>query len=723
MPFWSEYLQQTLASYEASLLRDVAARLIKPRNQWPVSELIDRCVAATVNAAIIDRRFKELAPPARQLLALIGHSRQPRWNLGSLIELVMALGHAEGLPTVVQLFASGLLYPDLPAGKLPRLKSFTQWLSHGGAGGLPVFVHPFVAERAIGEELFFPEAPASRPSTNGRAIHEADGLEWPLRLAVLWQHLHDAPLRRTTQGDFFKRDADRLAQNPLLNAAPAESLADLPDPGMLAVALAEVEGVVQTDSNELHAANLPEVWESGLEATLASLWAALPRLRTWDVAQGWRGEAVQPGNPYASAYLLALLLLAQVPEERWVDPADIDRWVTQHHPNWSSAAGRLAADAGRLTTNPRPITTFLLGLAFQLRLIQAARSDGKEWLVRLSPTGRWLLGLAATPLKRASYPQTLMVQPNLEIVAYRQGLTPGLIARLSRFAAWKSLGSACLLQLGAETVYRALESGLTFDGILHTLEQHGMRPTPAAVVESLRTWAGKRERISIYPAATLLEFGAPEELNEALARGLPALRLSERLAVVPREADIDYRYFRLIGTRDYSLAPDKCVAVEEDGVTLTVDVTRSDLILETELPRFAEPVPCPATGRTSDGALREGSRQYRMTPASLAAARDDGWSIQELESWFALRTGQGLPPAARLLLTGPQQPPASLQRHLVLRVPSSELADGLMQWPETRRFVQVRLGPTALAIVEERADEFQEKLQGLGLRVVWGKAP
>lgn len=126
--YWSEYLRQTLQCYEVSLLRNVAAPLLKPRNQWPVAELIDRCVAVTTNTALIDRRLSELDAPERQLLALIGHSRQPRWNLGNLVELLMALGHAEGLPTVLKLFEQGLLYPDLPAVKVPRLKSFEQWV-------------------------------------------------------------------------------------------------------------------------------------------------------------------------------------------------------------------------------------------------------------------------------------------------------------------------------------------------------------------------------------------------------------------------------------------------------------------------------------------------------------------------------------------------------------------------------------------------------------------
>src|SRR5205085_2115239 len=99
----------------------------------------------------------------------------------------------------------------------------------------------------------------------------------------------------------------------------------------------------------------------------------------------------------------------------------------------------------------------------------------------------------------------------------------------------------------------------------------------------------KRERLSIYAAAALFEFASAADLAEALARGLPAVRLTDRLAVVANEKDIDYRHFRLTGTRDYCLPPEKCVEVEADGVTLTVDLARSDLLLESEVQRFAEP--------------------------------------------------------------------------------------------------------------------------------------
>src|SRR5262249_36934301 len=147
-------------------------------------------------------------------------------------------------------------------------------------------------------------------------------------------------------------------------------------------------------------------------------------------------------------------------------------------------------------------------------------------------------------------------------------------------------------------------------------DQHGMRPTPAAVKDALRTWSNKRERLSVYTSATLLEFNSPEELNEALARGLPGVRLSDRLAVVAKESAVDFRHFRLLGSRDYALPPEQCVQVEADGVTLTLDTARSDLLLETELPTFAEllnpsPQPFSLRGRGAGGEGVNGKRQYR----------------------------------------------------------------------------------------------------------------
>jgi hypothetical protein len=383
------------------------------------------------------------------------------------------------------------------------------------------------------------------------------------------------------------------------------------------------------------------------------------------------------------------------------------------------------------------VETFLVGVAFPLRLVVAIREPSAEraagegaqrsgatelhpsganadkggYRVRLSSLGRWLLGLGEMPPAPPVFARTLLVQPNLEIIAYRQGLTPALIARLTRFATWKTLGAACTLQLEPETVYRALEAGETFDSIRLALEQHGTRAMPAAVLDLLRTWSNKRDRITVFPAAALLEFTSPEDLASALARGLPGIRVADTVLVVPTEDSIDYKHFRLTGTRDYALTPERCVTVEPDGVTLTIDLNRSDLMLETELPRFAERI---------DRSTSNGKRQFRLTPATLASARAGGMTVQALELWFQQRTGQPLSAAARLLLTGTQVAEARLRRHLVLHVTSSEIADGLMQWPTTAVLIEERLGPTALSVTEDNLDSLRQRLSELGVKIEAG---
>jgi hypothetical protein len=697
---WPTLLERTLRRYDEELLRRVVGRLLRPRNFWPREELISRCVATTSDVTIIERRLKDLEPGERRLLALIGHSRQPRWRLGNLIELMLALGEQDGPRPVFSLLDAGFLFPWLPevlqeSSQSPKLKNFEQWMKFAEPAGLFVFAHPLAIERAVGADTGL-EPPASVQISG--PVLESDGLSWPLRLAVLWQQAASAPFRRTQQGGFFKRDLDRLDNDPLLNTPPDEGLPAIPDAAHLAVPLALEMGLLEDQDGDVGVSSFSHDWDEGLLALLASLWQALPMLRDWNPLEGQRtGEPI--GNPFPSACLLALVLLSQLPEDQWTTPETLHEWVTAHHPFW--------------TEDTRPsrrgdwMSAFLLGLAYQLRMVQAARTGEEGWAVRLSPVGRHLMGLAGLPPDLPAFPRTLLVQPNLEIVAYRQGLTTPLIAFLARIATWQSIGSVCLLQLGPDSVYRALESGLTFEVVLQTLEKHSTRPTPPAVIDSLRTWADKRDRITIYPSAALLEFGTKEDLDAALARGFPGVRLAERLAVVASEASIDYTLFRLTSSRDYASRPEQCVEVGEDGVTLTVDLARSDLLLESELARFAESIDKPSSN---------GRRRYRLTPATLGAGRSAGVNTPTLEAWFQQRTGQSISPAALLLLTAGEEA-ARLRSVLVLNINSVELADGLMQWPATRELIAERLGPTTLSVAEVNVAALREQLRLLGMSI------
>jgi hypothetical protein len=224
-------------------------------------------------------------------------------------------------------------------------------------------------------------------------------------------------------------------------------------------------------------------------------------------------------------------------------------------------------------------------------------------------------------------------------------------------------------------------------------------------------------------------------MNEAVVRGLRAVRLTDRLAIVASEKDIEYKHFRLTGTRDYTLPPEKCVDIEADGVTLSVDLARSDLLLETELQRFAVPVQQPLSPHAlGDGRsffsvpAQEGSGArggalgrcyYRVTPASIAAARDQGVGLAYLERWFGQRTGLPISAAVLLLMTGPAAAPVELRRQLVLHVGNEHLADGLQQWPGTRDLIIARLGPVTLVVEEKDVQALAERLKEVGVKMMF----
>lgn len=693
---WIEPVERALGAYDDATLRQVASKLTRPRNDWPADELRRRCIATLANAPVVDRRLKELPTGSRRLLRLIGQSRQPAWPVGSLVELALLLGESDGLASVQALLEAGFLYPQLPPTANGNvIRSIEFWI---GQGGEPAVYAPAVAtQRALREPLGFDPIPFGwRVEAAGHVV-EADGLEWPLRLAIVHQQVSAGPLRRTQTREFFKRDLERLRADSLLGPSPGESLVDLPDAGLLAVGLAATVGALEERGGDLFAATFPDAWQRGLSGALADLFASLPKLAAWTPLNGW-DAASATRRPLASASLFSLVLLGELPPDDWADPHALETSILARHPFWSHKPPK---EAG--------IAAFLLGLAQTLRIVQACKlPDGAGHAVRLSPMGRWMLGLADSPPPIPEFPQTLLVQPNLEILAYRQGLSPELIVRLSRFAQWKTLGAACTLLLEPTIVYRGLETGESLESIVQTLDRYGMKSTPTPVLDALRTWSNKRDRITVYPSAALFEFATPEDLAEALARGLPAQRLTDRLAVVAGESRIDYKHFRLTGTRDYCLPPERCVDVDEDGVTLSVDLAKSDLLLETELLRFAEPIERSVPGR----------RNYRLTPTSLRQARQRGLAAESLATWFQQRAGLPLSPAASLLLTADAETlPAEIHRRLVLHVPTPVLGDGLMQWPQTRGYIHERLGPTSLAVLETNVEALHAIFGELGWRI------
>src|SRR5262249_49107482 len=329
------------------------------------------------------------------------------------------------------------------------------------------------------------------------------------------------PLRSTRRHWCLKRYLGRIQSAGVLAPPPADLAVRLPDAGVLALLWATTTGLVAERDGELTAGPFPPAWEAGLTPVLAELYAALPRVEGWNPLAGYDPSDTAL-SPTPTAGLLALLLLASADPAGRVEPAAVADWLWAHHDPWAGAL----TEGGTADHGAAWVEAYLLGVAYPLQLVEMAGN-----LARLAPLGRHLLAGGPAPPAAPAFPQTLLVQPNAEILAYRQGLTPALVATLSRFARWKGLGPACTLELTAEQTYRGLESGMTLPMMMQALAQHSARPVPAAVADLLGRWASKRERITVFASAVLVEFATPAELDAAVARGIVALRLTDRIGM------------------------------------------------------------------------------------------------------------------------------------------------------------------------------------------------
>jgi hypothetical protein len=183
--------------------------------------------------------------------------------------------------------------------------------------------------------------------------------------------------------------------------------------------------------------------------------------------------------------------------------------------------------------------------------------------------------------------------------------------------------------------------------------------------------------------------------------------------LVEDEEAIPFHRFRQTGARDYRRPAEACVEIESDGITLSLDLGRSDLLVDAELVRLADELP----PENPHGALAAARRRFIISPASLARASESGLTQPLLADWFQRRAAAPIPPAVKLLLHAANAKSTAFgtARPLVLYAPTADLLDGLAQHPATRSYLGDRLGPSAVIIPDEYLDALQRALATLGL--------
>ncbi len=708
-----------LIAYRAALKRYDGARLVEIHAATGGADLggkpmrlPDAIADRLTESRAADRLIATLPHGPRVALGLFALTETAHWPGAGLALALAALGVEPG-PAIRRLLELGLVAAraaDPFEGVNDHDRTVGPLL-----GSMTILAHPSAVNAA---RTALPEGDAVPEAGPVRQPREADGLEPILRLAAVWQRIAEGPIRQTQQMTFFKRDRERMEDDPVLAGPITDAIEPLPDMALLWIALARNVGLVvpEEGSDRLVAAR-PDFWGENafhLPQMIATRWLAL---RDWSEQDGMRqeGSPAELGIPFVRIPIL--LWLARQPESAWTALDDLAGHLSRLRPGWDFPILGPSAPAGM--AGEETLASILLGPAYQLGLVRAAEElSGGRRVVQLTPLGRYAMTLGPPPPPRPTFDHFLMVQPNFEIIAYRQGLTPGLIGQFSRFARWSQVGAALELKLTPDSVYRGLEGGLTTEAMLDRLGKHSARPLPAGVAEAIRTWAGRRDRVTYHASATLVEFATPDDLEMALglwpATGrVEPVRITDRLLLVEDEGVIPFQRLKMAGARDYRRPAEACVDVGPDGVTLALDLGRSDLLVDAELARFADERP---DRHRPDGPSAP-RRTFLVSPASLARATENGMTPAQLARWFQQRTGDDLPAAVRLLLhaAGPRVEPFPTRRPVVMTVPTPELLDGLLQHPATGPYLGDRLGPTTVIIPDDDIEGLRRALADLGL--------
>ncbi|MDR3639443.1 MAG: helicase-associated domain-containing protein [Isosphaeraceae bacterium] len=730
-----------LTAYQAALRRYEGARLFEihaalgPPDLRARSNALPAAIAESLREPrVIERLIASVGDDSRLALGLFALTETTSWSFVGLSHALTCLG-VDPLPALLALLQRGLaaLWLGNDGGPVYDFdRAITSDLTK-----VSLRAHPSVLSAA---RTVLP--PGAAPAVAGpvRQVRESDGLEPILRMAAVWQRVVEGPLRQTQQVTLYKRDRDRVEDDPVLAGPIADALEPLPDMAALWLTLAQGVGLLRSEagSDRVVAAS-PEFWEENaihLPQMVAVRWLSL---RGWDERGGMQQEGSTVELAFPHVRPAVLLWLARLAEAEWLALEDLAQHLEAHAPHWDRPA---FFDAAPAVPSPRggkgkrgkadgrtpaggpevdALEALLLGAAYQFGLVRTGEEvpTGRR-VVQLSALGRYILAIGPPPPPRPTFDQFLYVQPNFEIIAYRQGLTPALIGQFSRFALWSQVGAALELKLTPESVYRGLEGGLSSEAMLERLKHHSARPLPAGIAEALRTWSQRRERVSYYSATTLVEFSTREDLEHALAHWPASARVApvamgERFLLVEDAASIPFQRFRLTGSRDYRRPAETCLEVEPDGITLGLDLARSDLLVDAELSRFTEEF-APATPRRSSPNPR---RRFRVSAESLARGIANGLTLTQLGEWYLRRAGVPMPPAVRLMLLagGGRVPTLEADRPLVLHAPSAELLDGLLQHPETSPFVGERLGPTAVVIPFQSLEPLRLVLRRIGIQL------
>jgi Helicase conserved C-terminal domain len=448
----------------------------------------------------------------------------------------------------------------------------------------------------------------------------------------------------------------------------------------------------------------------GLRAALLLALAALPEATAWYRIADLSTEIYSRlGEHFSLGYLPHFYPLyratpAQVAQKR-------QEWQQQLFKSWQR-------------TELPWILSAMTGPLVHLGLVELACAPGQKraapTLFSLTHLGRVVLydalrsfqssTVAAPAVARLQHDERCwVVQPNFDVVVYLDRASATHLAFIERIAERKpSTGATALYHLTRDAVYAALESGIAARTLYDTLHDASAYPLPDNVQQMLQEWAARRERLTVYRTADLVEFADQAARDAALAtQALAGQPVGERFIVLSRHMRHATAAASASRAVDYCAAPVRCLQVAEDG-TVHIRRTHADLLVRGEVAAWADP------GADED--------HWRLTRTSVQRAVKAGWTAASMIENLSQRAQQPVPALLIVAIrawAGERALPkaVAVASDMLLQIADPTVAHAIATSTLLQPYLRGQLGPQTFLVRRDTASELQRQLVELGLHV------
>lgn len=298
-------------------------------------------------------------------------------------------------------------------------------------------------------------------------------------------------------------------------------------------------------------------------------------------------------------------------------------------PHFAAAAGKDGVERG-----PERLRAFwmdregawaanaLLSTLVYLGVVERGRSGGArspQWSFRLTELGSAVLGAPEVEFgEAAGGRRCLTVQPNHEILLYLDEADGEVVRTMGQIAARaSSAGPVQTYKLTRESVYAALEGGLTPAAIESFLSSRTRCDLPANVSQSLSEWSRKRDALVVRSSVALVAgFAEGQDALHGAPRGAQVV-VAAPTSARRRARELDSDVGSATASRDWSI--DELGVVSPRGPM--------SLVAKARLRRLA--------GFTKG--------EWRIAPETVRAARALGIAADQILEWLGAHSSQEVP--------------------------------------------------------------------------------